>query len=148
MYWSFLIFSYFPHFLSPVPQLCLSHSICLVVTVLELQLRSGIPTDVVELWEKRALPFTVGRYILKSAFSLSPCPFCLSSLTFWFLFHCKGQNEPQDAQCTAMPCRQQDDVRSRNPNSNITPEIRRKIPKKQERQHTKVPAIGSLWLYE
>lgn len=61
---------------------------------------------------------------------------------------CKGQNEPQDTQCTVMRCRQQDDVRSRNPKSNITLQIRRKIPKKQEKQHTKVPAIGSLWLYE
>lgn len=107
------------------------------------QLRLCIPMDVQVLWEKRAFPFTVGCYILKSVFSL----LVLSVFSYHppdFYSICKGQNKPQDAQCTAMHCRQQDDVRPRNPNSNITLQIRRKIPKKQERQHTKVPAIGSL----
>ena len=41
--WSLLIFPFFPYSLPPVPQLCPCHSIYLVVTVLEVQLRLCSP---------------------------------------------------------------------------------------------------------
>lgn len=149
-FWSFPFFLIpCPSSLPPVPQLCSSHLIYLVVTVLEVQLRLCSP-GMCKSSGRRELFHLPWDAISSNLLSLpllllSACLLLPSSSGFCSVQ--KGQNEPQGVQCTAIHCRQQHDVKPRNPNSNVTVQIRRKIPKKQERQHTKVPAIGSLQLY-
>lgn len=149
--WSLLIFPFVP---CPscrplIPQLHPSDSISLVVTVLEVQLRLCSPGTYKSFGRRELFHLqwdaTSSNLLSLSLLLISACLLLPSSSVFYSVQ--KGHNEPQGVQHTAMHCRQQHDVKSRNPNSNVTLQIRRKIPKKQERQHTKVPAIGSLQLY-